>query len=54
MISRHRVKAGLNIGEVLLEKDGHIRVKTLAVGHGQIGMGTRSRFVVISSRRCLG
>jgi hypothetical protein len=54
MIGRHRVKAGLNIGEVLLEKNGHIRVKTFAVGHGQIGTGTRSRFVVISSRRRLG
>ena len=54
MIGGQRVKAGLNIGEVLLEKDGHIRVETFAVGHGQIGMGTRSRFVIISSRRRLG
>jgi hypothetical protein len=54
MIGGQRVKAGLNIGEVLLEKDGHIRVETFAVGHGQISMGTRSRFVIISSRRRLG
>jgi hypothetical protein len=54
VIGRHRVKTGLNIGEVLLEKGRHIRVKTFAVGHGQIGMGARSRFVVISSRRRLG
>jgi hypothetical protein len=54
MIGRHWVKAGLNIGEVLLEKDGHICVKTFAVGNLQFGMGTRSRFIVISSRRRLG
>jgi hypothetical protein len=50
MIGGHRVKAGFNIGEVLLEKDGHIRVETFAVGQGQIGMGTRLRFV-LSPRR---
>ncbi len=27
MIGGQRVNAGLDIGEVLLEKDGHIRVK---------------------------
>jgi hypothetical protein len=52
MIGGHRVKAGLNIGEVLLEKNGHIRVETFAVGHAQIGMGKRPRFV--SSLRRLG
>jgi len=52
MIGGQRVKAGLDIGEVLLEKDGHIRVETFAVGHAQIGMGKRPRFV--SSLRRLG
>jgi hypothetical protein len=54
MIGGHRVKAGLNIGEVLLEKNGHIRVETFAVGHRRIGMGTRPHFVIISSRCRLG
>jgi hypothetical protein len=54
MIGGQRVKAGLNIGEVLLEKDGHIRVETFAVGHRRIGMGTRRHFVTISSLRRLG
>jgi hypothetical protein len=54
MISGQRIKAGLNIGEILLEKGGHIRVETFAVGHRRIGVGTRPRFVIISSRRRLG
>jgi hypothetical protein len=54
MIGRKRVKAGLDIGEVLLEKDGHIRVKASAVRHGRIGVGAGPRFLNISSLRRLG
>ena len=54
MIGGKRVKAGLDISEVLLEKDGHIRVEASAVRHGQPGVGARPRFLTISSLRCLG
>jgi hypothetical protein len=54
VIGRQRVKAGLDIGEVLLEKDGHIRVEASAVRHRRIGVGARPRFVTISSLRRLG
>jgi hypothetical protein len=54
MIGRKRVKAGLDIGEVLLEKDGHIRIETPAIRHGQIGVGAWPRFLAISSLRRLG
>jgi hypothetical protein len=54
MIGGQRVKAGLDIGEVLLEKDGHIRVETSAVRHGRIGLGAWPRFVTVSSLRRLG
>ena len=48
MIGGERIKAGLDIGEVLLEKDGHIRVKASAVRHGRIGMGGWPRFLTIT------
>ena len=54
MISRKRVKAGLDIGEVLLEKDGHIRIETPAVRDRQIGVGAWPRFLTISSLRRVG
>jgi hypothetical protein len=54
MIGGKRVKAGLDIGEVLLEKDGHICVKASAVRHGRIGVGAWPRFLTISSLRRLG
>ena len=53
MIGGKRVEAGLNISEILLEKDGHIRVEASAVRHGQIGVGARPHFLTISSLRCL-
>jgi hypothetical protein len=53
MIGGKRVKAGLDIGEVLLEKNGHIRVEASALRHGQIGVGWQPRFLTISSLRCL-
>ena len=51
MIGRQRVKAGLDIREVLLEKDGHIRVKASAVRHGRIGVGAWPHFLTISLLR---
>jgi len=53
MIGGKRVEAGLDISEILLEKDGHIRVEASAVRHGQIGVGARPHFLTISSLRCL-
>ena len=53
MIGWKRVNAGLDIGEVVLEKDGHIRVKSSAVWHRRIGMGARMRFLSIPSPRRL-
>ena len=50
---REKGKSGLDIGEVLLEKDGHIRVEAFAVRHGRIGVGARPRFLTISSPRRL-
>ncbi len=54
MIGGKRVKAGLDISEVLLKKNGHIRVEASAVRHGQIGAGARLRLLTISSLHCLG
>ena len=53
MIGGKRIKAGLDIREVLLEKDGHIRVEESAVRHGRIGMGVWPRFLTIPSPRLL-
>ena len=53
MIGGKRVNAGLDIGEVLLEKGGHIRVEASAVRHGRIGVGARPRFLTLSSLRRL-
>ena len=44
-----RLNASLDIGEVLLEKDGNIRIETYAVRYGRIGEGARPRFLTISS-----
>jgi len=41
MIRRQWIDARLDICEVLLQKDGHIRVKAAAIRYGQVGMGTR-------------
>jgi hypothetical protein len=53
MIGGKRVNAGLDIGEVLLEKDGHIRIEASAVRHGCIGVGARPHFFTILSPRLL-
>ena len=53
MIGGKRVETGLDIGEILLEKDGHIRVEASAVWHRQLGMAARSSFVGVSSLCCL-
>jgi hypothetical protein len=39
MISGKWVEAGLYVGEVLPEKNGHVRVEASAIRHGRIGMG---------------
>ena len=49
MIGRKRVNAGLDIGEILLEKDCHIRIEASAVWYGCIGVGARTRFLSILS-----
>jgi hypothetical protein len=54
VIGGKRVETGLDIGEILLEKDGHIRVEASAVRHRQLGMGARSGFFGVSSLCCLG
>jgi hypothetical protein len=53
MIGGKRVKAGLDIGEILLEEDGHIRVDPSAVRNRQTGMSARPRFLTITSPRCI-
>jgi hypothetical protein len=53
MIGGKRVNASLDIGEILLEKNGHVRVKTSTVGHRQIGVRGRPCFLTISSLRRL-
>jgi hypothetical protein len=53
MIGGKRIKAGLDIGEILPEKDSHIRVEASPIWHGQIGLGARARFLAISSLCCL-
>ena len=50
MIGGKRVKTGLDIGEVLLEKDGHIRVEASAVWHGAL-VWARGRAFLPSRRR---
>jgi hypothetical protein len=50
MIGGQRINASLDIGEVLLEKDSHIRVEAFAVRHGQIGVCARPCFVNSSLR----
>jgi len=54
MIGGKRVEAGFDIGEILLEKDGHIRVEASAVRHRQLGMGAQLRFLSVSSLCCFG
>src|SRR5882762_1880274 len=53
MVGGKRIKASLDIGEVLLEKEGHIRVEATAVRHGRIGVGAWPRFLAIPSPRLL-
>jgi hypothetical protein len=53
MIGGKRVNAGLDIGEVVLEKDGHIRVQAYAARHGRIGVGSRPHVLTILSPRRL-
>jgi hypothetical protein len=54
MIGGKRVETGFDIGEILLEKDGHIRVEASAARHRQLGMGARSDFLAVSSLCRLG
>jgi hypothetical protein len=54
MIGGQRVKAGLDIGEVLLEKAGHIRVEAASVRYWGISAGSWPGFVTISPPRRLG
>jgi hypothetical protein len=53
MIGGQRINASLDIGEILLEKDSHIRVEAFAVRHGQIRVCAWPRYVN-SSLRPLG
>jgi len=43
-----------DIGEILLDKDGHIRVEASAVRHRQIGMRAPLHFVAILLLHCVG
>jgi hypothetical protein len=54
MIGGKRVKAGLDVGEILPEKRGHVRVEACPIRHGQIGVGVRVRVPTVSSLGCLG
>jgi hypothetical protein len=49
MISGKRVKAGFDIAEVLLEKDGHIRVGASAVRHGRMGVRRGRAFLTFQA-----
>jgi hypothetical protein len=53
MIGGKRVKARLDIGEILLEKNGHICIKPSAVRNRQVCMGAPPRFLAVSSLCCL-
>jgi hypothetical protein len=39
MISGKWVVAGLYVGEILPEENGHVRIEASAIRHGRIGMG---------------
>jgi len=54
MVGGQRVKTGLDIGEVLLEKASHIRVEASAVRYWGISVGSRPGVVTISPLRRLG
>ena len=54
MIGGKRIIAGLDVGEILPQKDGHIRVEASAVRYGQIGMCGRPRSFAVSSLRRRG
>ena len=49
VIDGKRIITSLDIGEIPLQKDRHIRVEPSAVWHGQIGTGGRPRFLAVSS-----
>jgi len=44
------VEACFNVGEVLPEKSGHVRIEAAAIRHGRIGMGAPSDPTVPSLR----
>ena len=44
------IDAGLDIGEILPEQRGHVRVEAPAVGHGRIGVAARPRALAGSAR----
>jgi hypothetical protein len=50
MISGKWVKTGLDISEVLLEKDGHVRIEASAIRHGKLVWGRGCGFL-LSRRR---
>src|SRR5580704_9749160 len=53
MIGGKWVDAGLYVGEVLPEKNGHVRIEASAIWHGRIGMGALPRGPTVLSPRHL-
>src|ERR1039457_6906869 len=53
MISGKWVEPGFYVGEVLPEKNGHVRVKASAIRHGRIGMGALPSGATVASPRRL-
>ena len=53
MISRQRIDASLDIGEILSKQRDHICVETRSVRYRRIGMGARPRCRGVPTLRCL-
>jgi hypothetical protein len=52
MIRRKWIEAGLYVGEVLSEKNGHVRVYLHAIGHAQVSLAEPLICVTIPLPRC--
>jgi hypothetical protein len=53
MIGGKRINAGLDIGEILLEQESHIRIEPSAVRHGRMGEGAQRGLLTFSPPRRL-
>ena len=54
MVRGQGIDAAFDIGEVLPEQGGHVRIETFAVGHRRVGMGPWPRAVAGAPACLLG